>query len=138
MIRVKSLTRRPRASSTRCCKVLDEGRMTDGQGPTEDFKNTVVVMTSNLGLLMILQMAGDDHRSITRTIMGDSMGTFALDSTAARSSTISPGSGSRKNLGGIQLFSGSPPPDSANGDEGHLGREVESLTILQSLNRPAA
>jgi ATP-dependent Clp protease ATP-binding subunit ClpB len=34
--------------------------MTDGQGRAVDFKNTVVVMTSNLGSQMIRQMAGDD------------------------------------------------------------------------------
>jgi ATP-dependent Clp protease ATP-binding subunit ClpB len=37
--------------------VLDEGRLTDGQGRTVDFKNTVLVMTSNLGSHMIQQMA---------------------------------------------------------------------------------
>src|SRR5487761_2340754 len=40
-------------------QVLDDGRMTDGQGRTVDFKNTVVVMTSNLGSQMIQQMEGD-------------------------------------------------------------------------------
>ena len=43
-------------------QVLDDGRMTDGQGRTVDFKNTVVVMTSNLGSQMIQPMAGDDPR----------------------------------------------------------------------------
>ena len=38
-------------------QVLDEGRMTDGQGRTVDFKNTVIVMTSNLGSPLIQQMA---------------------------------------------------------------------------------
>src|SRR5436190_18989822 len=38
-------------------QVLDDGRMTDGQGRTVDFKNTVIVMTSNLGLHKIQQMA---------------------------------------------------------------------------------
>jgi ATP-dependent Clp protease ATP-binding subunit ClpA len=42
-------------------QVLDDGRMTDGQGRTVDFKNTVIVMTSNLGSQMIQQMAGDDY-----------------------------------------------------------------------------
>ena len=37
-------------------QVLDDGRMTDGQGRTVDFKNTVIVMTSNLGSQMIQQM----------------------------------------------------------------------------------
>ncbi|TXG80112.1 MAG: type VI secretion system ATPase TssH, partial [Rhodocyclaceae bacterium] len=42
-------------------QVLDDGRMTDGQGRTVDFKNTVIVMTSNLGSQMIQQMAGSDY-----------------------------------------------------------------------------
>jgi len=41
-------------------QVLDEGRLTDGQGRTVDFKNTVLVMTSNLGSQMIQQMALSD------------------------------------------------------------------------------
>ena len=43
-------------------QVLDDGRMTDGQGRTVDFKNTVIVMTSNLGSQMIQQMVGDDYQ----------------------------------------------------------------------------
>jgi ATP-dependent Clp protease ATP-binding subunit ClpB len=39
-------------------QVLDDGRLTDGQGRTVDFKNTVIVMTSNLGSHHIMQMAG--------------------------------------------------------------------------------
>ena len=39
-------------------QVLDDGRLTDGQGRTVDFKNTVIVMTSNLGSHQIMQMAG--------------------------------------------------------------------------------
>ena len=39
-------------------QVLDDGRMTDGQGRTVDFKNTVIVMTSNLGSQMIQQHGG--------------------------------------------------------------------------------
>lgn len=40
-------------------QVLDDGRLTDGQGRTVDFKNTVVVMTSNLGSSLIQEMVGD-------------------------------------------------------------------------------
>jgi ATP-dependent Clp protease ATP-binding subunit ClpB len=40
-------------------QVLDEGRLTDGQGRTVDFRNTVVVMTSNLGSHQIQELAGD-------------------------------------------------------------------------------
>jgi ATP-dependent Clp protease ATP-binding subunit ClpB len=51
--------------------VLDDGRMTDGQGRTVDFKNTVIVMTSNLGSQMIQQMAGDDYQIIKLAVMGE-------------------------------------------------------------------
>ena len=52
-------------------QVLDDGRMTDGHGRTVDFKNTVVVMTSNLGSQMIQQMAGDDYQVIKLAVMGE-------------------------------------------------------------------
>ena len=42
-------------------QVLDDGRLTDGQGRTVDFKNTVIVMTSNLGSEKIQEMAGDEN-----------------------------------------------------------------------------
>ena len=45
-------------------QVLDDGRLTDGQGRTVDFKNTVIVMTSNLGSQMIMQMAGQPSAEI--------------------------------------------------------------------------
>jgi ATP-dependent Clp protease ATP-binding subunit ClpB len=51
--------------------VLDDGRMTDGQGRTVDFKNTVIVMTSNLGSQMIQQMAGDDYQVIKLAVLGE-------------------------------------------------------------------
>jgi ATP-dependent Clp protease ATP-binding subunit ClpB len=52
-------------------QVLDDGRMTDGQGRTVDFKNTVIVMTSNLGSHMIQTMAGDDYQVIKLAVMGE-------------------------------------------------------------------
>jgi len=52
-------------------QVLDDGRMTDGQGRTVDFKNTVIVMTSNLGSQMIQQMAGDDYGVIKVAVMSE-------------------------------------------------------------------
>ncbi|HYL23990.1 MAG TPA: ATP-dependent chaperone ClpB [Burkholderiales bacterium] len=52
-------------------QVLDEGRMTDGQGRTVDFKNTVLVMTSNLGSQMIQGMAGSDYQVIKLAVMGE-------------------------------------------------------------------
>jgi len=42
-------------------QVLDDGRLTDGQGRTVDFRNSVIVMTSNLGSQLIQEMAGEDN-----------------------------------------------------------------------------
>jgi len=42
-------------------QVLDDGRLTDGHGRTVDFRNTVIVMTSNLGSELIQEMAGEEH-----------------------------------------------------------------------------
>ncbi|HSI60464.1 MAG TPA: AAA family ATPase, partial [Ideonella sp.] len=50
-------------------QVLDDGRLTDGQGRTVDFKNTVIVMTSNLGSQMIMQMAGQSTEEIHDAVM---------------------------------------------------------------------
>jgi ATP-dependent Clp protease ATP-binding subunit ClpB len=52
-------------------QVLDEGRLTDGQGRTVDFKNTVLVMTSNLGSQMIQQMAGSDYGVVKLAVMAE-------------------------------------------------------------------
>jgi ATP-dependent Clp protease ATP-binding subunit ClpB len=43
-------------------QILDDGRVTDSQGRTIDFKNTVIIMTSNIGSQYILELAGDDSR----------------------------------------------------------------------------
>jgi ATP-dependent Clp protease ATP-binding subunit ClpB len=42
-------------------QVLDDGRLTDGHGRTVDFRNTVVVMTSNLGSDLVQKLAGEEH-----------------------------------------------------------------------------
>lgn len=42
-------------------QVLDDGRLTDGQGRTVDFRNTVIVMTSNLGSQLIQELAGEEN-----------------------------------------------------------------------------
>jgi len=47
-------------------QVLDDGRLTDGQGRTVNFKNTVIIMTSNIGSQLILEMRGSDERSYER------------------------------------------------------------------------
>jgi len=49
-------------------QVLDDGRLTDGQGRTVDFKNTVIVMTSNLGSHQIMQMAGQANELIREAV----------------------------------------------------------------------
>ena len=51
-------------------QVLDDGRLTDGQGRTVDFRNTVIVMTSNLGSDIIQEMAEGEHDEIKREVMG--------------------------------------------------------------------
>lgn len=43
-------------------QILDDGRVTDSQGRTVDFKNTIIIMTSNIGSQYILDVAGDDSR----------------------------------------------------------------------------
>ncbi len=49
-------------------QVLDDGRLTDGQGRTVDFKNTVIVMTSNIGSHMIQSMVGQDSEDIKEAV----------------------------------------------------------------------
>jgi len=49
-------------------QVLEDGRMTDGQGRTVDFKNTVIIMTSNLGSQFILELAGKDRKEMERRV----------------------------------------------------------------------
>lgn len=57
-------------------QVLDDGRLTDGQGRTVDFRNTVIVMTSNLGSQRIMQMAGDDYQVIKLAVLAEVRGFF--------------------------------------------------------------
>jgi ATP-dependent Clp protease ATP-binding subunit ClpB len=52
-------------------QVLDDGRMTDGQGRTVDFKNTVIVMTSNLGSHKIQAMEESDPALVTMAVMAE-------------------------------------------------------------------
>jgi ATP-dependent Clp protease ATP-binding subunit ClpB len=52
-------------------QVLDDGRLTDGQGRTVDFKNTVIVMTSNIGSHMIQAMVGQDAEDIKDAVQGE-------------------------------------------------------------------
>ena len=52
-------------------QVLDDGRLTDGQGRTVDFKNSVIIMTSNLGSDIIQEQAGNnDYDELKNKVMG--------------------------------------------------------------------
>jgi ATP-dependent Clp protease ATP-binding subunit ClpB len=57
-------------------QVLDDGRLTDGQGRTVDFRNTVVVMTSNLGSPEIQRLAGQPSEEIKEAVMAEVKGHF--------------------------------------------------------------
>lgn len=50
-------------------QVLDDGRLTDGQGHTVDFRNTVIVMTSNLGSQLIQEMASESYDKMKTAVM---------------------------------------------------------------------
>jgi ATP-dependent Clp protease ATP-binding subunit ClpB len=55
-------------------QVLDDGRLTDGQGRTVDFKNTVIVMTSNLGSDVIQMLAGEENYQTMKSAVMDVVG----------------------------------------------------------------
>ena len=55
-------------------QVLDDGRLTDGQGRTVDFRNTVVVMTSNLGSQVIQELAGEDNYTVMKEAVMEIVG----------------------------------------------------------------
>jgi len=55
-------------------QVLDDGRLTDGQGRTVDFRNTVIIMTSNLGSDLIQELAGEDNYEIMKQAVMDVVG----------------------------------------------------------------
>jgi len=52
-------------------QVLDDGRLTDGQGRTVDFKNTVIVMTSNIGSHLIQSMVGEPYEDVKEAVWGE-------------------------------------------------------------------
>jgi ATP-dependent Clp protease ATP-binding subunit ClpB len=55
-------------------QVLDDGRLTDGQGRTVDFRNTVIVMTSNLGSQIIQELAGEDKYDEMKSAVMETVG----------------------------------------------------------------
>ena len=66
--------------STFFLQVLDDGRLTDGQGRTVDFKNTIVIMTSNIGSHRILEykgaFEGEEYRRMKETVLGELRSAF--------------------------------------------------------------
>ena len=56
-------------------QVLDDGRLTDGHGRTVDFRNTVIVMTSNLGSQLIQEMAGESNYDAMKSAVMETVGT---------------------------------------------------------------
>jgi ATP-dependent Clp protease ATP-binding subunit ClpB len=56
-------------------QVLDDGRLTDGQGRTVDFRNTVIVMTSNLGSDIIQEMSGEENYAAMKSAVMEIVGT---------------------------------------------------------------
>ena len=56
-------------------QVLDDGRLTDGQGRTVDFRNTVVIMTSNLGSHVIQEMTGEENYADMKSAVMQIVGT---------------------------------------------------------------
>ena len=55
-------------------QVLDDGRLTDGQGRTVDFRNTVIVMTSNIGSQYIQELTGEENYDAMKSAVMDSIG----------------------------------------------------------------
>ena len=67
-------------------QVLDDGRLTDGQGRTVSFKNTVIIMTSNIGSQLILEIAGDATSAATSRCASES--SMRCGGSSGRSSSI--------------------------------------------------
>jgi ATP-dependent Clp protease ATP-binding subunit ClpB len=57
-------------------QVLDDGRLTDGQGRTVDFRNTVIIMTSNVGSQHLLKMFADNREAVEKLAMRELQSTF--------------------------------------------------------------
>jgi len=87
-------------------QILDDGRMTDGKGRTVDFKNTVLIMTSNVGSQWINDVKGDDAEGLERRVMDALRSTFRPEFLNRIDETIifnSLGRGEIKKIVDIQL-----------------------------------
>ncbi len=56
--------------------MLDDGRLTDGQGRTVNFTTTIIIMTSNIGSQKIMDFTGDDHSALEQTVLETLRGYF--------------------------------------------------------------
>jgi ATP-dependent Clp protease ATP-binding subunit ClpB len=68
-------------------QVLEDGRLTDGQGRTVDFRNTVIVMTSNLGSDLIQELAGDENYAAMKAAVMDVVGHATSGPSSSTAST---------------------------------------------------
>ena len=87
-------------------QVLDDGRLTDGQGRTVNFKNTVIIMTSNLGSQMIQSMADQDYQLVKLAVMGEVKTHFRPEFVNRIDEVVvfhSLGAAQVKSIAGIQL-----------------------------------
>ncbi|MFT7774271.1 ATP-dependent chaperone ClpB [Roseateles sp.] len=87
-------------------QVLDDGRLTDGQGRTVDFKNTVIVMTSNLGSQHIMALSGEKDEVIRDAVWGEVKSHFRPEFLNRIDETVifhALGAGHIKSIARIQL-----------------------------------
>ena len=75
-------------SSIRMLQILDDGRLTDGQGRTVSFKNTVIVMTSNVGTSVIARI--ERHRLLGEPAGADTAGRRAQAAAGRAAQTFRP------------------------------------------------
>jgi ATP-dependent Clp protease ATP-binding subunit ClpB len=85
-------------------QVLDDGRMTDGQGRTVDFKNTVIVMTSNLGSHKIQSMEESDPAVVKMAVMAEVRGHFRPEFINRVDEIVVFHALDQKNIGAIALI----------------------------------
>ena len=78
-------------------QVLDDGRLTDGQGRTVDFRNTLIVMTSNLGSdYLVNQPEGEDTEAVRDQVMGDGARRISVPNSSTASTRSSCSTGCRR------------------------------------------
>ena len=110
-------------------QVLDDGRLTDGQGRTVDFRNTVIIMTSNLGSNVIQELAGEGNYARMKTaVHGDRAAAFpARVHQPHRRHRGVPSAGHRAD-----------PPRSSTSSSAYLRRRLRSATCELDARRQGA